>query len=1183
MSIKSLFEESKAIQTNSSLDEFTSSIESTGLIVAANSYKKKNFPNINFSIPDNFAKFGLAKEYYNNSFSRTYNTFPYDGSQKEIIEWHISSSYVDDYIYENIYPKSRGCIYFDTNIGSLTDTVSSIFKKYTNTRYIQMSQSGINVDNIYLSSTRDINLGFYPEDGFTVQFWMKKKSFKNAADSSVYENVVSLWTNSGSTGNPLNILNASIQGYNYSELSVDFSLGAQNQTGWSFLLNFNLDNGQWNHYTIVIAYTSSLGHAAKANLWVNGNKTNEDIEVLESGLLLGRLISLTGTIGSVCSSSLSHGYNPLVDTYIDDFRFWKRALTEEEIKKNWYCNVYGGTNSDNEVISSSLGIYYKFNEGITQTASIDANILDYSGRNTNGYFIGYSSSFRNTGSAYIDYGLYEQQDPIIYNFHTDVLYTQSYYSDIGQEYDNKNGNSFLNLFPQHIQDEDYDTNQDLMKLSHIVGSKFDEIFLEISELTKVRNVNYLESGSYNFEVASRLLESHGLLVSDIFSTISENEYFNNKDERIIFERNIEKIKSHIYKNIYNNLLSIYKSKGTQESFRNVFRSFGVDDDLLKIKIYSDKEKFKITNNRNIALRKKKFLDLSGLDNYNNINCNVFPYVLNENIGDEIAYIPFNTNENDSGGLCFETTINFPKFDNELDLFYRQIPESYTSASLFGLIPVGYYLEGNGTWFQNTNETNTEKYDGTFCSSSIIFVSKKEKNSSKAKFILRLSGGKGIKSAETEYLDVYSDTQWTLALQATRSSDLIFASYPNEYTNCLFLYGNKVAGGEIVDSFVISATIDQNTFEGYPNFTISQWMAMDKKPFIGAYRRNFTGSVVYPTLAKFISSKIYVNTFDVEVLKNHAIDVFNYGIISSSRPFNIINNVGENNNTVYGTGIPQLYLPNYMTPIMVWDFENITGSNSNGNLYVESLISGTSYLHNSISDESDYAYHFDKKITGKGYGFIANDDSMIDNNYVVVGKNREVGDFNGSDFVQIDDDESYYFNKQKHPSKFYYTIENSMYSVINEEILNLFHSTEEFNDLIGNEYEKYRHSYKSLEKIREFFFSKLNNVKKVDSYLRYYKWFDNSISEIIRQIIPASMNSSQGILNVIESHILERNKVKYYESFIKTKEYNFDGRIINTAAMQNQWAESQRGEKIGKFTWKAQEQNGRYPQKILKIR
>ena len=393
MSIKSLFEESKAIQTNTSLDEFTSSIESTGLIVAANSYKKKNFPNINFSIPDNFVKFGLAKEYYNNSFSRIYNTFPYDGSQKEIIEWHISSSYVDDYIYENIYPKSRGCIYFDTNIGSLTDTVSSIFKKYTNTRYIQMSQSGLNVDNIYLSSTRDINLGFYPEDGFTVQFWVKKDGYKSR-QSTDYEALVSLRTNSGSIGNPINCLN--LYTWNISNyIAGNASLGAENGSTDIFTGNsgtFKLLGLGWKQITAVVSYTNSSGHKSVLSLWINGQKSNTTITNNQTGLVLGQLISLTGTIGSVCSSSLSDGYNPLYDTYIDDFRFWKRALTEEEIKKNWYCNVYGGTNSDNEIISSSLGVYYKFNEGITQTSSIDANILDYSGRNTNGYFIGYSSN-----------------------------------------------------------------------------------------------------------------------------------------------------------------------------------------------------------------------------------------------------------------------------------------------------------------------------------------------------------------------------------------------------------------------------------------------------------------------------------------------------------------------------------------------------------------------------------------------------------------------------------------------------------------------------------------------------------------------------------------------------------------------------------------------------------------------
>ena len=79
----------------------------------------------------------------------------------------------------------------------------------------------------------------------------------------------------------------------------------------------------------------------------------------------------------------------------------------------------GGTNK--REYNTDLGVYFKFNEGITTDASIDANILDYSGRISNGTFVGYTSSARSTASG-IDSltNVTEQPDPIIYSAHPTV-------------------------------------------------------------------------------------------------------------------------------------------------------------------------------------------------------------------------------------------------------------------------------------------------------------------------------------------------------------------------------------------------------------------------------------------------------------------------------------------------------------------------------------------------------------------------------------------------------------------------------------------------------------------------------------------------------------------------------------------------------------------------------------------
>ena len=56
------------------------------------------------------------------------------------------------------------------------------------------------------------------------------------------------------------------------------------------------------------------------------------------------------------------------------------------------------------------------------------------------------------------------------------------------------------------------------------------------------------------------------------------------------------LKNLIYLNIYNNLIGIYKSKGTEKSFRNLIRCFGIDDELVKIRLYTNNQKFEFKEN-----------------------------------------------------------------------------------------------------------------------------------------------------------------------------------------------------------------------------------------------------------------------------------------------------------------------------------------------------------------------------------------------------------------------------------------------------------------------------------------------------------------------------------------------------------------------------------------------------------
>ena len=164
---------------------------------------------------------------------------------------------------------------------------------------------------------------------------------------------------------------------------------------------------------------------------------------------------------------------------LDEFRYWKKQRTTNEIGEFWFINIGGGTNAGK--YNKDLGIYYKFNEGITTDDTIDNSILDYSGRISNGTFVGYTPSARSTVSA-IDTALTnvtEYKDPIIYSSHPTVSSSLTTYMSSGSVLDHENPSQFYHLLPSWIIETDTENGKNVKHLTQIMASYFDTLNAQI--------------------------------------------------------------------------------------------------------------------------------------------------------------------------------------------------------------------------------------------------------------------------------------------------------------------------------------------------------------------------------------------------------------------------------------------------------------------------------------------------------------------------------------------------------------------------------------------------------------------------------------------------------------------------------------------------------------------------------
>lgn len=189
-------------------------------------------------------------------------------------------------------------------------------------------------------------------------------------------------------------------------------------------------------------------------------------------------------------------------------------------------------------------------------------------------------------------------------------------------------------------------------------------------------------------------------------------------------------------------------------------------------------------------------------------------------------------------------------------------------------------------------------------------------------------------------------------------------------------------------------------------------------------------------------------------------------------------------------------------IVSWNFDNLTSSNT-----VAAF---------EVSDTSN-------NYSGGG----------IDFNGLIVQKN-DVKTFDkvnpetleSIDTIQVLEEDDVKISNLHKPSSLQLSIENSMYQIISDEMMNMFSNIEEYIFSFSRPEFKFEPSYKELDSLKHNFFSKILQKPDLEKYLEFYKWIDSSLGYLINQLLPESSNNSNGLKNTIESHILERNKFQH---------------------------------------------------------
>ena len=331
----------------------------------------------------------------------------------------------------------------------------------------------------------------------------------------------------------------------------------------------------------------------------------------------------------------------------------------------------------------------------------------------------------------------------------------------GTSHDYQNNTSLLNLVPGWIvQEDDEKDNTDLRYITHIMGAYFDKLYLQISEIPKLRHQTHT-SGSYKpIPFAEHLPQSLGLYSPEIFIDSTILEKFMNRSDKVVFENDLSEAKNLIYQNLYNNLSEIYKAKGTEQAVKNVLKCFNIDDRLLKLRVNSNNAEIVLKNNLEQNLIKKNCINFSKQAHnsavvYQRKQTNVLPGI------DTNVVSGFLTgSQSQLGyGFTYEANVVFPEY-NILNSIDSRLKDNFTQMSLFGTVtPIDSTAGREGT---DTNAIASNKDFGNF---KVYFV--RDEVQSKTgyfKLVVANPGSTQIILTSSVFNDVYNDELWNLSVR-----------------------------------------------------------------------------------------------------------------------------------------------------------------------------------------------------------------------------------------------------------------------------------------------------------------------------------------------------------------------------------------------------------------------------------
>jgi hypothetical protein len=1077
---------------------------------------------------ENHTFFNSAESKINIAFDNIINHFPFDGTEKENQEFMDSLTGFEKWVFDS-FPKNVGFLMFEGETlpskGTYIEVKDSPGAKYP---ILSKPVTGESVlDPNFKSFTFDMQL-FSPKEPNENQIVCQRIGSKidkgmtlaiSKSDSSEYCNII------------LSVASGTIRTY----ISSSIEKGKFNHICASF-------DRRENHNNLKI-YIDSLLVATSSNILDIGTLTFDN-----SSLYIGDGSSV---LVKNNGSSAAYQFVPVqtLSGAIDEFRFYHKHIGIKEQKRNEKKTVYA---------SDPLALHFRFNEPFGEIGS-NRIVLDTSGNSLHSNIENYTATLRATGSI-ANPLKYEDRDlsPILFPKYKDVISLNSTLMATGSDYDKNNPNLITRLIPRHYLEsgQEYEglstTDGGLSdafsggsipktgKSGHIQlmssilffwAKYFDEMKIFLDHISVLTNVDYDVEGDVVDQFLPFVADYYGFDLPNFFKSATIEQFV--AGENVLNLRSgdynrsnnsLKYIQSQLWRRILSNINDVKSSKGTIHSIKSIIRSSGINPDgLFRIREYGGTVQKTTKGMTQQRVEVSTLLDLSasighvgGTEDAQGFSLSGCPHISS----------PFLTSSRLETGfpLVVGSFVNKNSNLHGIHGISDSIHDGLHTSGSWSF--ESHYRFQEGLTYNNTQSLARLHVTGAALSSPLLHTNLVVTSGSDATVELYTRPTSALYGSNSPYMklfltgvDMFDGEKWYVSFGRQRGDH---KDLKTSVSSSYFLRAIRQNFGQIKEEYFTSSMYQESYTDDGSNVlqsASSQYNASGSFIIIGSQSLGSSTRFLHDTSnipnisreTKFEGRVGHIRFWSKYLTdtewRQHAINFKSLGTDSPKNNFNF-------------------------SPSQTGSFEKLRIDVSTDQIVTKSNGEGILNLVDFSQNGMDFtASGFEKN---KGYtirpetfyySFLSPSfDILQSENKVRVrgfldSKNFDLAGYASTAPV------TYIPPNHEAYDDVRLSVDFSVVDTLNEDIINLFSSLDFFDDSIGSPNLVFSETYPDLEQMQKIYFNRLTEKINIKSFFEFFKWFDSVFEDLIYQVIPRK-TSFMGVNFVIESHMLERHKMRY---------------------------------------------------------